>query len=90
MAIMIPLFWLLMLFYGLSLLRASKKRNIGITLITLFFLPIVLSPWHLLYFLCYATCNEMIITWPCGPMDKASDYESRDSRFASWKGRIFL
>ena len=39
---MIPLFWLLMLFYGLSLLRASKKRNIGITLITLFFLPIVL------------------------------------------------
>ena len=42
MAIMIPLFWLLMLFYGLSLLRASKKRNIGITLITLFFLPIVL------------------------------------------------
>ena len=42
MAIMIPLFWLLMLFYGLSLLRASKKRNIGIMLITLFFLPIVL------------------------------------------------
>ena len=42
MALMIPLFWLLMLFYGLSLLRASKKRNIGITLITLFFLPIVL------------------------------------------------
>ena len=40
MAIMIPLFWLLMLFYGLSLLRASKKRNTGITLIILFFLPI--------------------------------------------------
>jgi hypothetical protein len=37
---MIPLFWLLMLFYGLSLLRASKKRNTGITLIILFFLPI--------------------------------------------------
>jgi hypothetical protein len=26
--------------------------------------------------------------WPCGPMDKASDYESGDSRFESWQGRI--
>ena len=24
---------------------------------------------------------------PCGPMDKASDYESGDSRFESWQGR---
>jgi len=42
MAIMIPIFWLLMLVYGLSLLRASAKRNLGITLITLFFFPVVL------------------------------------------------
>ena len=26
---------------------------------------------------------------PCGPMDKASDYESGDSRFESWQGRFF-
>ena len=42
MVIMIPIFWLLMLIYGLSLLRASAKRNLGITLITLFFFPVVL------------------------------------------------
>ena len=42
MAIMIPIFWLLMLIYGLSLLRASAKRNLGATLITLFFFPIIL------------------------------------------------
>ena len=42
MAIMIPIFWLLMLIYGLSLLRASTKRNLGLTLITLFFFPVVL------------------------------------------------
>ena len=39
---MIPIFWLLMLVYGLSLLRASAKRNLGLTLITLFFFPLVL------------------------------------------------
>ena len=42
MAIMIPIFWLLMLIYGLSLLRASAKRNLGLTLVTLFFFPVVL------------------------------------------------
>ena len=42
MAIMIPLFWLAMLVYGLTLLRSSAKRNLGITLITLFFFPIIL------------------------------------------------
>ena len=26
---------------------------------------------------------------PRGPMDKAPDYESGDSRFESWRGRIF-
>ena len=30
-----------------------------------------------------------LILWPCGPMDKASDYESGDSRFESWQGRNF-
>ena len=42
MAIMIPILWLLMLVYGLSLLRASAKRNLGLTLITLFFFPVIL------------------------------------------------
>ena len=28
--------------------------------------------------------------WPCGPTDKASDYESGDSRFESCHGRISL
>ena len=28
-------------------------------------------------------------TWPRGPTDKASDYESGDSRFESWRGRFF-
>ena len=27
---------------------------------------------------------------PRGPMDKASDYESGDSRFESWRGRILF
>ena len=42
MAIMIPLFWLAMLIYGLALLRSSVKRNLGVTLIILFFSPIIL------------------------------------------------
>ena len=42
MAIMIPLFWLAMLVYGLALLRSSAKRNLGVTLILLFFCPIIL------------------------------------------------
>ena len=42
MAIIIPLFWLLMLVYGLVLLRSSTKRNLGTTLITLFFFPVIL------------------------------------------------
>ena len=28
--------------------------------------------------------------WPCGATDKASDYESGDSRFESWQGRYIL
>ena len=28
--------------------------------------------------------------WPCGATDKASDYESGDSRFESRQGRIIL
>ena len=27
--------------------------------------------------------------WPRDPMDKASDYESGDSRIESWRGRLF-
>ena len=29
-------------------------------------------------------------SWPCGSMDKASEYESGDSRFESWQGRNIL
>ena len=29
-------------------------------------------------------------SWPCGPMDKASDYESGDSRFKSWQGHFLF
>ena len=28
--------------------------------------------------------------WPCGATDKASHYESGDSRLESWQGRIIL
>ena len=42
MAIMIPLFWLAMLVYGLILLRSSAKRNLGVTLILLFFSPMIM------------------------------------------------
>ena len=36
----------------------------------------------------YRQQNLVLKLWPCGPMDKASDYESGDSRFESWQGRI--
>ena len=42
MALIIPLFWLAMLVYGLALLRSSAKRNLGVTLILLFFSPIIM------------------------------------------------
>ena len=28
--------------------------------------------------------------WPCAATDKATDYESWDSRIESWQGRIIL
>ena len=31
--------------------------------------------------------TKFVVCRPCGPMDKASDYESGDSRFESWQGR---
>ena len=51
MIIALPLFlgWLSFLIYGIVLLRASKHRKTGITLITLFFAPIVLSAFMLWY-----------------------------------------
>ena len=49
MMIAIPLFlcWLSFLIYGIVLLRASKHRKTGITLITLFFAPIVLCAFFM-------------------------------------------
>ena len=54
MMIALPLFlgWLSFLIYGIVLLRASKHRKTGITLITLFFLPIafiVFMGWFMDY-----------------------------------------
>ena len=34
-------------------------------------------------------CGRVII-WPCGPTDKASDYESGDCRFESCQGQLFF
>ena len=34
--------------------------------------------------------NSVIYNRPRGPTDKASDYESGDSRFESWRGRSFI
>ena len=34
--------------------------------------------------------NPINYNRPRGPTDKASDYESRDSRFESWRGRSFI
>ena len=33
-------------------------------------------------------CGRVMI-WPCGPTDKASDYESGDCRFESCQGQVF-
>ena len=45
--------------------------------------------WNLKQFNEYILAHSFS-TWPRGPMDKASDYESGDSRFESWRGRSFL
>ena len=34
-------------------------------------------------------CGRVMI-WPCGPTDKASDYESGDCRFESCQGQLFF
>ena len=34
--------------------------------------------------------NPISYNRPRGPTDKASDYESGDSRFESWRGRSFI
>ena len=39
-------------------------------------------------YVCMYTCI-VFVNWPCGPMDKASDYGSGDSRFKSWQGQYF-
>ena len=51
MIIAVPLFlgWLSFLIYGIVLLRASKLRKTGITLIILFFAPIVFSAFMMWY-----------------------------------------
>ena len=51
MIIAIPLLlgWISFFIYGIVLLRASKHRKTGITLITLFFAPIVFSAFMMWY-----------------------------------------
>ena len=65
MIIAVPLFlgWLSFLIYGIVLLRASKLRKTGITLIILFFAPIVFSAfmmWYMDYdkIDCYINASE--------------------------------
>ena len=36
----------------------------------------------------YILENLQSVTWPCGPMDKASVYGTEDSRFDPWQGRL--
>ena len=38
---------------------------------------------------CPACCCLEVQDWPCGPTDKASDYESGDCRFESCQGQYF-
>ena len=38
---------------------------------------------------CPACCCLEVQDWPCGPTDKASDYESGDCRFESCQGQHF-
>ena len=39
---------------------------------------------------CPACCCLEVQDWPCGPTDKASDYESGDCRFESCQGQYFF
>ena len=41
-------------------------------------------------FLISLRLRVMLVMWPRGPVDKASDYESGDSRLESWRGRLFF
>ena len=42
-------------------------------------------------YICFNNCDAvMLCKRPRGPMDKASDYESGDSKFESLRGRLFL
>ena len=50
--------------------------------------------WYVLFFLTKPDAHSRHFTCdlqrPCGPMDKASDYESGDCRFESCQGQIFF
>ena len=52
--------------------------------------------WHLNCITCFHDCKVLTFwvslgrnRWPCGPTDKASDYESGDCRFESCQGQYF-
>ena len=51
--------------------------------------PPLPSPSSLQQFSSPTDIFRVYYDWPCGPMDKASDYESGDCRFESCQGQIF-
>ena len=46
--------------------------------------------WKHPYMECHPSIRSILEQWPCGPTDKASDYESGDCRFESCQGQFFL
>ena len=43
---------------------------------------------HMISYLIYDEINHLV--WPCGPMDKASDFESEDCGFDPLHGRFVV
>ena len=54
-------------------------------------MQLITFPPHLVDFRKYISqiCGSNMF-WPCGPTDKASDYESGDCRFESCQGQLFF
>ena len=54
-------------------------------------MQLITFPPHLVDFRKYISqiCGSNMF-WPCGPTDKASDYESGDCRFESCQGQLFV
>ena len=53
-----------------------------------------IASMHYLYYICRLRNSKLHLSgcasWPRGPMDKASDFESEDCEFESRRGQSFL